>query len=75
MVEIIFTRPDNDREWERRINTEHVPQPGNFVKVPDDETSDMLRGTIYEVDEIIWSVLPGFGISQVEIRLIDCCKI
>lgn len=70
MVEIIFTRPDDDPEWERRIKSAHVPMPGNLVKFPDD-TGDMARGTTYEVDETIWCVIPDFGVSQVEVMLID----
>ncbi len=67
-LEIIFTRPDDT--WERRIKSSHVPMPGNLVKFPD-ETGNMANGTIYKVDETIWSIVPNFGISQVEVMLID----
>jgi hypothetical protein len=72
MIEVIFTRPDDDPEWERRIKVPPgaVPMPGNLVKFPD-ETGNMAQGTIYKVDETIWSVVPEFGISQVEVMLID----
>ena len=71
-VELIFTRvyDQPDPEWGRRIRSTHVPQIGNLVKFPD-ETGDMIHGKTYRVDAVIWSVSPDFGITQVEVRLID----
>jgi len=71
MIEIIFTRPDDNPEWERRIRVSPgaVPMPGNLIKFPD-ETGNIAQGTIYIVDNTLWSVIPDVGISQVEVRLI-----
>lgn len=67
MIEIIFTRPDDDPDWERRIVSDHIPQPSNLIKINDDCGS----GLIYRVDDTIMTVRPDFGIVQVECQLVD----
>lgn len=77
MVEIIFTRPDDDVDWVVHIKAERVPMPGNLVAfqlppVPGlDMPKDMNDGDTYRVDETVWSVMPGHGITQVEVMLVN----